>query len=322
MKNVKLSIIIPCFNSFNMMSRSLDYFQHSDDSFEVVVVDDCSTDGSYESLLQYAERANFTMTVVKNIQNSGLGISRNRGIQEATGQYIVFLDSDDFFTKDFFEKIMPLLDGVNDCIIYDFKYLYDNGKETIYSSFFRNIKEGIVDPKIATAFVRGSTCGKIYRKNLVDVKEIYFLDQRRYEDMPFTKCMVSCCNRIMYIKAPLYVYVHHNASLTHNDSLLTIENAKKAYEYVSNILGSDMAEEKETIFAVEYLVSSASIAIKQKKRKEWIQFVISQESICKGYKSSRYLKEYAKHKQLEIKLIERKAYYLLKIYLILKKNAK
>ena len=140
--------------------------------------------------------------------------------------------------------------------------------------------------------------------------------------MPFTKCAISYCEHIVYIKSPLYVYVLHNNSLTHNDSLFTIGNVRNAYEYVTEHLNPDMVEEMKTIFAVEYLTSSALITIKQKRRKEWIEFVKSQEQICQGYASSQYLKEYAKSKQVEIILIKSKAYFLLKIYLILKERVK
>lgn len=323
MEDIKLSIIIPCFNSFHMMNQSLEFFsQNPDESFELIVVDDCSTDESYELLQQYAISANFPMTVVRNSHNCGPGGSRNRGIQEAKGQYISFLDADDFYTDEYFKEVFPHLNGVNDCVIYDFKFLYDNGKEWTYSSFFKDLEEGYVDSKKATAFVRGSTCGKIYKKALVAEKKLQFLDQRRYEDMPFTKSVISYCEHIVYIKLPLYVYVLHNNSLTHNDSLFTIDNVRNAYEYVLKHLNPDMVEEKKTIFAVEYLASSALIAIKQKSRKEWIEFVKTQEHICEGYASSRYLKEYAKSKQVEINLIKNKAYYLLRLFLILKERVK
>ena len=319
MSGIKLSIVIPCYNSYKRMTRALSFFsRNAQYAFEVIVVDDCSTDGSYEALVDYARTAAVRVRIERNPENAGPGAARNRGIREAAGEYVTFLDSDDYFTEDFFSCVFPALDGKNDCVVFDFKFLYESGREWEYASFFKKMPAGYVAPKEAVAFLRGGTCGKIYRRAVMAEHGIRFLDQRRYEDVPFTKCTVSFCSRIFYIPVPLYVYVLHAGSLTHDDSTRGIQTVINMFSYLSEHLNPEMREEKQILFIVEYLLSSSFHFVRRLSRREWVAYVKEQEALCEGYEKCRYIKAYSKSKQLELLLVRRKRYLLLRMYLWLK----
>ena len=105
-----VSVIIPMYNSAKFIPQTLEslLYQTMTD-FEVVVVDDCSTDNSVEVVESFAERFGGRLHVIKLPKNTGTpGLPRNVGIQLARGKYIAFLDSDDLFTKTALEELTTL----------------------------------------------------------------------------------------------------------------------------------------------------------------------------------------------------------------------
>jgi glycosyltransferase involved in cell wall biosynthesis len=91
------------------MSKSIDIIREwNNTQIEWVIVDDCSTDGSYEQLLMFRENSpQLNISIYRSEKNSGPGVARNIGVQKARGKYIAFLDSDDFFDKSFWNVVLP-----------------------------------------------------------------------------------------------------------------------------------------------------------------------------------------------------------------------
>ncbi|MBQ7453891.1 MAG: glycosyltransferase family 2 protein [Selenomonadaceae bacterium] len=105
-----VSVVIPMYNSAKFISQTLESLLYQTiKNFEVVVVDDCSTDNSVEIVESFSERFGGRLNVVKLPKNNGTpGIPRNVGIQFARGKYIAFLDSDDLYTKTALEELSTL----------------------------------------------------------------------------------------------------------------------------------------------------------------------------------------------------------------------
>ena len=105
-----VSVIIPMFNSAKFIPQTLESLLcQTMTNFEVVVVDDCSTDNSVEVVESFAERFGGRLHVVKLPKNTGTpGLPRNVGIQFARGKYIAFLDSDDFYARTALEELTTL----------------------------------------------------------------------------------------------------------------------------------------------------------------------------------------------------------------------
>ena len=102
---IKISIVTPMYNSFDMLKRNLDVLGRQNCcEIELILVDDCSIDGSYEKALEFSKTASYEVVVLKNEKNGGPGVSRNNGIKRASGEYITFIDSDDYLSDDFSVK--------------------------------------------------------------------------------------------------------------------------------------------------------------------------------------------------------------------------
>lgn len=292
MNDIKLSIVIPVYNAIGYIDRIFEYFEEKKYSFELVFIDDCSSDGSYEYVLDRAKASTIQTVIIKNDQNVGAGITRNHGIYKANGEYISFLDSDDYFSDDYFNAVMPLLDSGYDMIVHD-AYVVGEQKENrrYFPMFFRSTTEGLLDKKQAIVFIKGGTGGKIYKRQYILDNEIHFLELKRNEDMPFTKIATAKANTIYYISKPLYYYYQNPNSLTHNASLLTPENAQKGFQFVKQSIEQDYPTETEALFLVEYLYSTVLTNAKTMSGRELHHYVVGSEKMYPSCYKNKYIKE-------------------------------
>ena len=141
---MKLSIVIPVYNTEAWLRKCLDSLlpKGTKDSgtdsgqtpeLELVCVNDGSTDGSAAILREYAERYPPLITVIET-PNGGLGHARNTGLEAAKGEYILFVDSDDYLTPGAVEEMLDVLDrnqGV-DAVVFDLVHVDEAGNELRY----------------------------------------------------------------------------------------------------------------------------------------------------------------------------------------------
>jgi len=94
------SVVMPLYNSVNVLGDAIESVRaQTFEEWELIVVDDCSTDGSYEMARSFAREDN-RINVVRNNQNRGPALTRNKAIEMAKGRYLAFLDADDLWLKD------------------------------------------------------------------------------------------------------------------------------------------------------------------------------------------------------------------------------
>lgn len=284
---------------------------------EAVFVDDCSTDETYEKLCEYCKSFKGNAKVVRNEKNQGPGLSRNHGIKEANGKYIMFLDSDDYFEKNFYDVVLPILEQDPDCVSFDYGEVFHNGKINYHSIYYATLPEGSIDPKKNAVFIRGATCGKIYKRSIILINNVQFLELKRNEDMPFTKVAASYCRKIYYTKQTHYMYYQHEQSLMHNSKLLDPMNTIKAFTAVHDNFNNGFQSEIEAIFVLECFYSTALINAERMGRKEWICYISNLEEMFPGFSDNKYIKDYSKSVQVVVMLAKRKMYFSVKsLYLL------
>ena len=113
----KVSVIIPVYNQEDLVIRAIESIPKRDD-IEVIVIDDGSTDNTWERLKEYSQKEKTNYLLVKNSENKGVAYTVNRGYDLATGRYVVLLGSDDYFYTDKFEECMEKLNGT-DLVYFD-----------------------------------------------------------------------------------------------------------------------------------------------------------------------------------------------------------
>lgn len=318
-EEIKLSVIIPYYNSFLLMKNALHFFeQNYRDDVELIIVDDCSTDGSFEQLDQYARQAKTAITLLQITKNMGPGVARNTGINEARGEYITFLDADDYFVEETYDLLIPLLDGKRDLVICDYLWI-QKGEPTQYgSNFYGHVEPGVLSPEQAVAYLRGNTCAKFYKRERIQESGIRFSAKRRCEDMPFTISMAGMCQSIFYIKRGLYCYVQHEKSIMHQGNYASAENTLDSFHYIKEQLGDKYPQEVEACYLVSCLSSVAQKLTLTQNRRQWVQ---SMEQLEKSYPNcyhNPYLSGYSRLRRGILTLIHRRYYGLLKLYVRLK----
>ena len=247
----KFSIITPSYNSWQCMERywkSLEGQTYKD--FEVIIVDDCSKDDTFKKIQEYANKSKIKINALQNSKNHGPGYSRNRGMKEATGEWLTFIDSDDWIDEHLLEKIVGVLEQDNhsiNCFVYDYNIV--RGKEiTPSSSVYGNIRGGLLQTTTCIAKVRNHTFGKFYRTDLV--KRVGFPELKRCEDVAFVcQAIDACCmdgnvqtGCTFYIKEALYYYDQRPGSLS-NAKSLDATDMVTAYKIIREKLGEKYPNE-------------------------------------------------------------------------------
>lgn len=110
MEDIKLSVIIPCYNAEPWVLKAIQSVPCRSD-IEIIVIDDCSTDGSWSELKLYHFYSKQNIVLLHNDSNMGVGYTVNRGYDVAQGEYVVLLGADDYFVN--LNNAMDLLDGTD-----------------------------------------------------------------------------------------------------------------------------------------------------------------------------------------------------------------
>lgn len=303
----KISVVIPMYNSFHMMEQNLNKLSMQKDAeIEIIIVDDCSKDDSLEKAREYASKSELNIIVVQNEKNGGPGVSRNNGIKHASGDYITFVDSDDYLSENFSSVVIPILEQGYDCVIFDYVNVKPTGEVLSHGKSIGmcELKPGEMLPKTALVYTYGSTCGKIYKRDIIVDNDARFGEFFRNEDMLFTKVALSYCQRIYYCNEELYMYVQHSSSLMHNDSLLDEKNCQIAFAGVKERLqGRGLDEEILAMELREVLNNSVMIMVARKDNKKKI----------KEYIRNNYQKKHLENKYFDffpgyVRIISRFAY--------------
>ena len=213
--DIKVSVIMPVYNASDFLAPSIDsVLGQTLKEIELICIDDGSTDNSLDILKEYQSSDERVRIVTQT--NAGPGIARNNGIRRARGQYLAFLDADDFFESTLLEELYNAAEADElDIAIADYD-VYNSRKavfeKPVYPEQVEIFKSGKVTSKgefpdqifFAT---NGSAWNKLFRTSFVQEKELSFLqDVKLYEDVYF---MIGALALAIKVKMVNKVLVHH-----------------------------------------------------------------------------------------------------------------
>ena len=220
----KLSIIIPCYNVEKYVAECLDSILSQtigQETLEILCVDDCSTDGTVNILKKYEKNYPDIIGVILCSDNGRQGTARNIGLQYATGEYISFIDGDDWIHKDMYKVLLEIAKDSNAEIV---QFRYDSDSEKIhpdqniekiaYKSFVYDSSEKKKQLFFDYNILNGSCTTKIYRKELLDSTKVRFAEKVCYEEPLFTIPLKLCVSRVAVFEQPLYYYRTNNQGTT------------------------------------------------------------------------------------------------------------
>ena len=205
-----ISVIVPAYNAEKYIEKCLNSLvNQTKEELEFIIINDGSTDHTEELVKTFKDKR---IRYFKNI-NQGIGKTRNYGIDQAKGEYILFLDSDDYVEKTCCEELYQKAKNDDlDIVICDFYKEWDDGRvEEIHTPYFANssLKE---NPDIITEYL--APWAKIYRRKLVVDNKIRFVEDCKYEDVPFVIEALDKADKIGKIDKCLFYYLIHGNSET------------------------------------------------------------------------------------------------------------
>lgn len=209
----KVSVIIPCYNVEPYIGECLDSVigqTIGKENLEIIVVDDCSTDNTVQILQAYETRYPEQMIVVLCEQNGRQGTARNIGLSYASGEFVSFVDSDDYIVSDMYEQLLDAMEK-SDADVAQFRYtenpeeLYQRSKLTwqVYDySCEANRRSYLLQDQI----MNNSCTTKLYRKSLLDRAGTMFGEGVCYEEPLFTYPLKYYVKKVCVTEQPFYYY--------------------------------------------------------------------------------------------------------------------
>ena len=249
---MKISVIVPVYNVSEYLSKCLDsILGQTFKSIEIIVVNDGSTDNSEEIVKEYQNRYMNIKYFYK--ENGGLSSARNYGLEYASGEYVAFIDSDDFISFDMMEKMYNEISITRtDICVCEFNYVYGDKVVRSYSNL--NYTEDLVKKYLITPPM---ACTRLYKKELFN--NIKFKEGIFYEDLELNPKLVKYTNKISFVNEGLYFYVVRSGSIMKqkefNDKLYDIF---KVLESNKEALYKDYPDEIEYMYII-HLLRTASL---------------------------------------------------------------
>lgn len=309
----KISIIVPVYNVELYLIKCLDSLvDQTLKDIEIITVDDGSTDNSGQILKIYSEKYPDKIKVLHKM-NGGLSDARNYGIPHATGEYIAFLDSDDYVELDMYEKMYKkAIEENSDMVECDFIWENPHKKKIDTGKSYMNKKEMMIYGRVVA-------WNKLIKRNVLDKSKIEFPKGLRYEDVEFFYKIIPYCNKISFVKEPLVHYVQRDSSIANSQN----ERNKEIFDVLDNVINyykeNNLYEEYKAELEYTYtrlLLCSSLLRIVKIEDTEVRKNLLNEtwqrlNSTFPDWKENEILKHDKSKKNLYIKTINK---YTYKIY--------
>lgn len=227
--SIKLSCILPCYGVEKYISECLNSLYNQDiplSEYEVICINDCSVDRTVDVINHYKE--NFpNLTLINHEINKKQGGARNTGLSVAKGEYVWFIDPDDFIQSNIFSKILLYLKDRLDILLFNYFKLLTNGN--IFKEITLPDSDQISGYDICLEIDRiWDLCWlpfKIFRYDFLIENKIVFLDFNYFEDLDFVLRAICYAQKVQSISECIYYYRQNPLSTSHQISI----QIKKGY---------------------------------------------------------------------------------------------
>lgn len=277
----KVSVIVPVYNVEQYLDKCLNTLVNQTlEDIEFIVVNDGATDNSKNIILEYKEKYPNKIVYVEKA-NGGLSDARNYGMPYAKGDYIAFLDSDDYVELDTYEKLYRrAIEKDADMVECDFYWEYPNKKIHDQNAIYKNESDMYSRARVVA-------WNKLYKRDVLLNSGILFPKGLRYEDVEFFYKMLPQLKNIELVSEPLVHYIQRDNSITSVQN----EKTKDIFYILDNILEyyKQVGLYKKYVQELEYMhtriLLSSSLKRMVKIPNKTIREMLLQETIDKVYKT-------------------------------------
>ncbi len=213
----KVSVIVPIYNVEKYLEKCINsLLSQTLEDIQIILVNDGSKDNSGNIAKEY-EKNNKDRVIYVEKENGGLSDARNYGLKYATGDFIAFLDSDDYIEKNAYEEMYnKAIEENADYVECDFIWEFPNKIRVDKQYPYKNKKEML-------SFVRVVAWNKLIKRQLITDNNLEFPKGLRYEDVEFTYKLIPFINKFAYVDKPFIHYVQRKGSIANVQNERTAE---------------------------------------------------------------------------------------------------
>lgn len=290
-----ITVIIPCYNIEKYIEKCIESIEKQTyKNLEIIAVDDGSKDTTVEKLNKMQEKYS-NLQVYQNSENKGAAYSRNFAIQKAKGEYIGFVDSDDYITSDYYEKLIETAEKENaDIVATDIEIVYENSaNEPILS---RACLGEVTKFNLVNNGLAASPCNKIIKKELIE--KYPFLEGKINEDVASILPAIVNSKKVAYVQGIKYFYVQRENSVQNEEVTLKrlemFDSIDTCFERIKE--DKNFKKYQSAILYQQVLLLYMVIIPKQKdyeKRQELLNIFMEKQEKYELYKN-KYIRQFIK----------------------------
>lgn len=322
-----LSIIIPVYNVEKYLPACLEsVYKDLPDGCQVILVDDGTPDSS-GVLCDKAKEQYPHVTTVIHQENMGLGGARNTGIDAASGEYLLFVDSDDTLCDGAVGKIIDAIQKFGaDMIAFPIRSVAEDG--TLISVERESVQTGkVLDPHTDKNLltVAPAAWNKVFRASLFKESGIKFPPRVWYEDIRTTPKLMSLCNSAVYLEEPLYNYLQRSGSIMNSaktDRNIEIVEALEDLTdwFAQNGRDGEYRDELEYLVILHVYLTATVRVIRQAGTSHPLlaKFREFTKNRCKNVFKNPYVKALPARRRLALRLVDMKLYSAVKLLFSMK----
>lgn len=310
-----VTIVIPCYNVAKYIKRCIDSLVgQSFQKFKVILVDDKSTDDTYQYLLQLQATSGLDIMVLQNSCNSGPAVSRNKGILEADTKYITFCDSDDWYEPDFLKTMVGLLeDNAADMAFCGYKVVDEHGNSQSRPVYNRS---GLISREEAFCLDADSLCMLMVKTDIM--KNTLLPDLRNGEDVATVPLLMAKANRYAATVSCLYNYFRRSDSASERPTMKVVESLVCSYRYVQENFPDEYIKEKEFLGIKNLLYSTIITLFSCSNDKRTAKELLNEfETIYPNWKNNPYITSLRIYKKVILRMVSLKLFGVVRLVAIL-----
>ena len=282
MNDLEISIIIPVYNTrqilINRCIKSV--LQQTFKIFEVIIIDDGSNEIVAKTLDDISNLSKRIRLIHK--KNEGVSIARNLGIRLSKGKYVTFIDSDDYISPFYLEKLYSIMkkdkvDIVTSYIkfVYDSDFQFLNSKKIEYGIYetieekkllLKNVLVGVNTKQSKWGYLSGGPCALLVNKYFIE-NLLFPINIHLMEDVIWNYQLFNKANRVAVINETLYAYKQNDNSATHTWNLSIINERIKSLNFIWKVVDNSSFEEWFALRVLSSYIVSVKCCLKTKEIK-------------------------------------------------------
>lgn len=325
---IKYSFIIPAYNIQAYISECIEsVLRQKTNDFEIVIVDDGSTDKTADIADEYAKK--YKNIKVIHQTNKGNAAAKNRGMREASGTWILFVDGDDILCDDCIAHIEKKIEDMreDDILIFNYSYLYED-ESVVPEIGFDELAMKCNHEKYKYLLMPTILWGKVFSRRFLLGNKIILPEGKIYEDLAVLFIWLPLVNRIYSVNESLYLYRQHNQSTTKNKDIDKMMNILDAIEHqyicLNNNGSYDSLRQRFEAYAITHIIAEfvPEISVLKNGKKYADQCMSYMKVRFPKYTHNPYIRKMSIRNRLYIGLCIRKMWMPLKMIVLLKKFMK